>query len=265
MTRMATAFRSKGFGFALISFRGCSGEDNDSPGSYHFGFTTDIRHLVNEMHERYPDKKLYLSGFSLGGNVILKYLGELGDKAIELNIVGAIVVSVPFDPVASQPKLDSGFSRAVYSENFLKTLKAKAELKYKRFPGSFDIEAIRACKTIGDFDQAFIAPVFGFKDKIDYYRQTGSKWWLNKIRVPAICINARDDPFIEETALPDDSHVGDIAPVRLIYHDKGGHCGFLSHEKVPNGWLAEEMSRALLHIDTEYEKYLKANATFILT
>jgi predicted alpha/beta-fold hydrolase len=218
------------------------------------------------LHQRYPNKKIYLSGFSLGGNVILKYLGELGDRASkDLNIIGAVATSVPFDPLASQPKLDQGFSRAVYSENFLKTLKAKAELKILRFPGSFDIEAVRRCKTIGDFDQAFIAPVFGYLDKEDYYRKTGSKWWLSKIRVPTVCINALDDPFIEETALPTDRDTQG-APVRLIYHRHGGHCGFMAHTPpAAHGWLAEEMARALLHIHTEYEKYLKVNASYIFT
>ena len=264
---MATAYASKGFGFCLISFRGCSGEDNDSPGSYHFGFTTDVRHLVEILHERYPEKMFYLSGFSLGGNVILKYLGEIGDQARDLNIIGAVATSVPFDPLASQPKLDTGFSRALYSENFLLTLKQKAELKHKRFPNSFDIEAVRRCKTIGDFDQAFIAPVFGYLDKNDYYRKTGSKWWLHKIRVPSICINALDDPFIEETALPTAQDIGDLAPVRLIYHKHGGHCGFKPHgpPPAPHGWLAEEMACALLHIHNEYINYLKLNASYIFS
>ena len=115
---------------------------------------------------------------------------------------------------------------------------------------------------------AFIAKIYGFRDKIDYYRQSGSKWWLNKIRVPSIAINARDDPFIEESSLPNDSDlvIGSVdensktrsneqllAPVKLIYTNRGGHCGYLSSlwssRSVPSwGWLAEELSRALKHI-----------------
>ncbi len=266
ITRMATAYASKGFGFCLVSFRGCNGVDNDSPGSYHFGFTQDVDFVTRTIHERFPTKKIYLSGFSLGGNVILKYLGELGDNALSLNVIGGIATCVPFNPIECQPKLDTGFNRAIYSENFLKTLKEKAELKIKRFPDAFDIETVRQCKTIGDFDQAFIAPIYGFKDKYDYYRQTGSLWWLPKIRVPTIVINALDDPFVEESSLPTLADIGPTAPVRVIYHAYGGHCGFKADQPpAPHGWLAEEMSLALSHIDRQYERFSQANASFIFS
>lgn len=129
-------------------------------------------------------------------------------------------------------------------------MKAKAEKQIVRFPNAFDIEAVRACNTIGDFDEAYIAKIYGFRDKVDYYRQSGSKWWLNKIRVPVIAINAIDDPFIEETSLPTEEDIGEEAPVRLILHEKGGHCGFLAREedRAAHGWLAEELGRALEHI-----------------
>jgi predicted alpha/beta-fold hydrolase len=123
-------------------------------------------HLLTIIRERYPSKEIYFSGFSLGGNVVLKLLGELGDRAKEMRIKGCAVTCVPFDPVQSQIKLDVGFNRAVYSENFLQTLKKKAEQQILLFPGAFDIEAIRACKTIGDFDEAFIAKIYGFADKV---------------------------------------------------------------------------------------------------
>lgn len=132
----------------------------------------------------------------------------------------------------------------------MRTLKAKAEKQHKKFPQAFDIDAIRRCSAIGDFDDAYIAKIYGFEDKIDYYRKTGSKWWLSKIRVPSIAVNAVDDPFIEASSLPGEADVG-AAPVRLIYHEKGGHCGFVSRDNEhPHGWLAEELGRALKHIDT---------------
>ena len=111
----------------------------------------------------YPSKKIYLSGFSLGGNVCLKFLGELGELAEERNIFGSVVSCVPFDPVASHYKLDSpGFNRIVYSGNFLKTLKEKAERQILQFPGAYDIDAIRRSTTIGEFDELFIAKLYGF-------------------------------------------------------------------------------------------------------
>ena len=127
---------------------------------------------------------------------------------------------------------------------------------------------MRACKTIGEYDDAYVARVYGFRDKFHYYRASGSKWWLHKIRVPAFAINARDDPFIQEDSLPTAEDVGDVAPARLIYHDHGGHCGFYTDQAtmkyegeeqlvVPSaaavpahGWIAEELSRCIDHIHT---------------
>jgi len=271
VTKMASSFLSKGFSCCLISFRSCGGVDNLTPGAYHLGFTEDVKLVCKEIRRRYPSKQIYLSGFSLGGNVCLKACGELQEAAgtSEWGIGGVVCCSVPFDPVASQGKIDKGFNRAVYSANFLRTLKEKAERKIIQFPGSFDIERIRACKTIGEFDDAFICQIYGFAGKEDYYRRTGSKWWLPQIRVPTIVINARDDPFIDESSLPTEDDVGPSAPVRIIYTEKGGHCGFMGATKsslkvegeekedssvASYGWLADEMGRALHHIYVSNQK-----------
>lgn len=139
-----------------------------------------------------------------------------------------------------------------------------------RFSDAFDIEKVRNCHTIGDFDDAYIAPIYHFKDKLDYYQQTASRWYLRRIRIPTIAINAIDDPFIEADSLPTSDDVGE-APVRLIYHDYGGHCGFVADETsyrdpgiaidtdepitVPDhGWLAEEMARAIVHIHNGFDR-----------
>lgn len=132
----------------------------------------------------------------------------------------------------------------------------KAELQNAQFPGLFDIEKVRQARTIGEIDDFYVAPLFGFKDKFDYYEKCGSKAFLSRIRVPTVAINAIDDPFIEAKALPKAEHVQD-APVRLIYHRYGGHCGFWAStmSSKPNsppvpshGWLGEELSRALDYI-----------------
>lgn len=160
----------------------------------------------------------------------------------------------------------------------MKTLKVKAEKEHERFPGAFDIEAIRKVTEIGDFDDLYIAKIFGFTDKVDYYRKTGSKWWIPMIRVPAIAINARDDPFIRESSLPTADDIGPTAPVRTIYHEYGGHGGFSFEDKdsyvhygpanpdeklsdneqqfqIPSyGWLAHEMARVIDHI--HYHSFL---------
>ena len=252
VTKMTTAYLNLGLSCVLVSFRGCGGEDNDTPGGYHLGFTSDVDFVTALLHERYPRRLLYLSGFSLGGNVCLKFLGELGEAAPARAIAGCAVTCVPFDPVASQGKLDKGLNRILYSENFLATLKLKAERQIAKFPGAFDIESIRKCRTIGEFDDEFISKIYSFDGKEDYYRKNGAKWFLNTIRVPTVAINARDDPFIEESSLPTRVDVGDVAPVRLCYHDNGGHCGFIANKleavELSTGWLAYEMSRFIEHI-----------------
>lgn len=172
--------------------------------------------------------------------------------------MGAAVFCVPFDTVQCQVKIDQGFNKLVYSGNFLLSLKKKAERQYEKFgkenPNFIDIKAIRACSKIGDFDQAYIVPIYGFKDKLDYYTQSGSKQYLNKIRVPTIAINAVDDPLVDEFTLPTEKDDIGSAPVRLIYTPKGGHCGYLA-VRTPSlpahGWISEEISRALLHIHSQ--------------
>lgn len=133
-------------------------------------------------------------------------------------------------------------------------MKKKAERQYERFPGSFDIEAIRNATTIGEFDDAYIAKIYGFQDKFDYYAKCGSKQYLKKIHVPTIAINARDDPFIESSSLPTEADVHE-APVRLIFHEYGGHCGFDTSAAPRHGWLAEELISALQHFALELQKH----------
>lgn len=238
VTKMATAFIESDFHCCLVSFRGCSGEENLTPGAYHLGFTDDLNQITSHIQSIFPSYDIYLSGFSLGGNVCLKFLGELGFDADTRNIRGAVVCSVPFDPVASQHKLDDqGFNRIVYSGNFLATLRQKALRKHAKFPGLFNIDEILKADTIGQFDDNFIAKIYGFANKTDYYRKTGSKWFLSRIRVPVVAINARDDPFIEEMSLPSEldlkvESAGDtLAPVKLVYTKNGGHCGFMTGEE----------------------------------
>ena len=250
ITKMAHCYSSKGYEVVLKSFRGCSeGEDNRKLGAYHLGFTDDLRTLVERLHEEDSARRIFLSGFSLGGNVILKYLGEQGEKALQLGVSGAVVTCVPFDPASCQVKLDlNTFNRGIYIENFLSSLKRKAEAKNLRFPGVLDMDKLRAARTIGEFDEYFIARAFGFKDKLDYYEKCGSKRFLSSIAVPTIAINARDDPFVMEEHLPTYEDDVGAAPVRLIYKSKGGHCGFLSSGPEGNYWLPNEMARALDHI-----------------
>mmetsp|Transcript_34884 Transcript_34884/g.44490 ORF Transcript_34884/g.44490 Transcript_34884/m.44490 type:complete len:438 (-) Transcript_34884:228-1541(-) len=258
-SKMALAYQRAGFNVAVKLFRGCGGLENRTPRAYHVGFTEDLDFVLRKLKEEsdYSKQSFYLSGFSLGGNVICKYLGEIGHKAEDMGILGAAVTCVPFDCVGCQKKLDGrAFSRIVYSKNFLKTLIPKAEEYLERFPGTIDLdlERIKSVQTIGEFDDLFIAQIFGFDNYVDYYTKSSSKQYLKGVKVPLFALNARDDPFIEESTLPTEDDL-ENAPVHLYYTKKGGHCGFLHNDY--NGspdrcWLADELANFISHVDQAY-------------
>jgi len=254
---MAKAFAAQGFDVVALNFRGCCGQDNLQPYAYHLGWTEDLAFAIRRLHGQDPRRRLFLTGFSLGGNVILKCLGELGDEAARLGVEGAAVACVPFDAVRSSGKIDApGFNRLVYAGNFLSTLKGKAARKAAQGEVPYDMARVLACTRIGDFDDEVIAKLHGFRDKVDYYTQSCSKQYLPRIRVPALVVNALDDPFIDARGLPAQGDVGD-APVRLVYHKHGGHCGFIERGERPgtpeeDRWLPLELARFLAHVDTPF-------------
>lgn len=263
---MAKAYVQRGFDVLALNFRGCCGVDNLKPYSYHLGFTDDLTYVLRRLHAEDPCRRVYLTGFSLGGNVILKCLGELGEDAVSLGVEGAAVACVPFDAVRSSSKIDTGFNRWVYADNFLKTLKVKAAQKWKKHresldgeelgEGPYDLERVLACSRIGDFDDEVIAKLHNFDGKVDYYTQSCSKQYLPRIRIPALVINARDDPFINENGLPAPDEVGE-GTVRLVYHKHGGHCGFLTGQeekghREEERWLPTELARFLMHVDVPF-------------
>lgn len=264
---MAKAFARRGFDVLALNFRGCCGTENLKAYSYHLGFTDDLKFAIQRLFAEEPRRRIYLTGFSLGGNVILKCLGELGEEAASMGVQGAAVACVPFDAVRSSSKIDTGFNRWVYAANFLSTLKVKAAKKYETHQRHregkgvdkelYDLDRVLACSTIGDFDDEVVAKLHNFEDKIDYYRQSCSKQYLPLVRIPALVINARDDPFINEAGLPTPEDVGD-GTVRLIYHSYGGHCGFLTgQEKTSHDderWLPTELARFLEHVDRPFRE-----------
>ena len=210
-TDLGQAYVDDGFDVVCINFRGCCGSPNDSLGGYHLGFTDDLRHFLHLMSELWEsnddfDKRpVYLSGFSLGANVVVKCLGELEDVAMSLyNVHGAAVVGAPFDAERNVQQVDApGFNRVIYSRNFLKTLKKRAQLQLDRFCDSdpltplFDYNRVMAATTIAEFDDAAIAKIYGFKDNIDYYRSTSCYYYLPGVAVPLFILNAADDPFFD--------------------------------------------------------------------
>jgi hypothetical protein len=219
---LMAAIQRLGWRGVVPHFRGCSGEPNRLPRAYHSGDSAEIGYILTRLRQAEPT--LYTAGVSLGGNALLKWLGEQGDAACEV-VQAAATVSAPLDLPAAGAALDRGFTR-IYSAHFLRTLKRKALAKLDRFPGLYDRQALLALNTIKAFDTLVTAPLHGYRDADDYWRQSASKPWLPHIRVPTLVINARNDPFMPGETLPGPDAVS--AQVALEFPAQGGHVGFVT-------------------------------------
>lgn len=212
---------------AVIHFRGCSGIPNRLSRAYHAGDSIEIdwmlQRIINQTQAVSAIQPIYIIGVSLGGNALLKWLGEKGEHAKEI-VAGVATVSVPLDLAAAGSALDTGFNQ-VYTRHFLDTLKDKAFDKLAQFPGLFDAKALKKCSSIYDFDNLVTAPLHGFKNTDEYWRLSSSKQWLGHIKVPTLVINARNDPFMSSSALPSRYEVS--SAVTLEFPPEGGHAGFM--------------------------------------
>jgi predicted alpha/beta-fold hydrolase len=237
-------FQELGWRGAVVHFRGCSGTPNRLPRAYHAGDSEEIDRILHKVRERNQSlgssAPLYVIGISLGGNALLKWLGEQGKKACHI-IDGAVTVSVPLDLVAAGKALDSGFNR-LYTQHFLGTLKKKVLKKLDNFPGLFDAVAVAECTTLYQFDNLVTAPLHGFSNTDEYWVLSSSKPWLKHIQVPTLVINARNDPFMPSSSLPAQTDVS--CSVSLEFPAEGGHVGFLSSPFPGNlTWLPERVIR----------------------
>lgn len=206
-------------------FRGCSGESNRLPRAYHSGDSLEIDWILRRLRQQFPENSICAAGVSLGGNALLKWLGEQGGEALDV-IDAAVAVSAPVDLPVAGKVLDTGFNQMTYTREFLHSLKRKALQKLAQHPDLFDANALRAATTLRQFDDIFTAPLHGFRDVDDYWTRASSKPWLPHIRVPTLLINARNDPFLPAFALPKQHEVA--AQVALEYPATGGHVGFVS-------------------------------------
>jgi len=222
-----------GLRVTFMHFRGCSGEPNRLPRAYHSGDTGDIRYLVDTLRRRDPNTPLAAVGFSLGGNALLKYLGE---REANTPLAAALAVSVPFDLDACATRIDSGFSR-VYQARLVRQMQQSTRARASRL-GSLpiDMEAMARARSFREFDDAVTAPLHGFADARDYYARASSAPYLSRIAVPARLIQARDDPFVGPGPVPSPD---DVAPaVELDVSDHGGHVGFVAARNgLPLWWL----------------------------
>lgn len=211
---------------ALI-FRTCNGEMTRTRRLYHSGETTDLDGVVRRLIREHPNQPLALAGFSLGGNVLLKWLGERGED-LPQQVRAAAAVSVPFDLERGSRFIEHGFAR-VYTRHFLRSLRAKARAKLKHDPGLFDADALERARTLFDFDDAVTAPVHGFADATDYYRRSSSLRFLSAIRCPTLLLSAYDDPFLPPAVLQEVERVArGNRYLTVEFHQRGGHVGFIS-------------------------------------
>jgi phosphomannomutase / phosphoglucomutase len=241
---MATV-QARGWHGVVAHFRGCSGEDNRLPRAYFAGDSEDIERILRHVKSQHADAPVYAVGVSLGGNALLKWLGEQGEAAYAL-VERAAGISAPLDLTAAGRTLDRGFNRRVYTARFLVTLKAKALRKAARFPGVLDADAIAAATTFREFDTLVTARLHGFRDAEDYWLKVSSKPLLKSIAVPTLIINARNDPFLPAWALPSRDEVSPA--VTLEQPDTGGHVAFPSGPFPGNlDWLPK---RLMQHFDT---------------
>lgn len=221
------AARGRGWAADVLAFRSCGGEPNRLLRSYHSGETGDLDFVVRTLIAAQPHQPIVLTGVSLGGNVLLKWLGERAE-CVPSQVVAAAAVSVPFDLARGSMHLQRGFSK-LYESYFLRSLRRKALGKAARFPGRLDRAAIARARTLWDFDDAVTAPIHGFRDARDYYDQSSSIRFLGRVRVPTLLLNAVDDPFLPSSVLDE---VRMIAKTNSALHvefvAKGGHVGFIS-------------------------------------
>ncbi|WBY00324.1 alpha/beta hydrolase [Ramlibacter tataouinensis] len=214
--------RDQGLAYVVPHFRGCSGEINLGPRAYHSGDYEEVDWILQRLRERHRGPLLAV-GVSLGGNALLRWAGESGSQAARLADAVAAVCS-PLDLAAGGAAIGRGFNRLVYTTMFLRSMRPKALRKLAQHPGLFDREAMLAARDLYAFDNVFTAPLHGFRNTDDYWARASAKPHLARIRLPALALNARNDPFVPASSLPRAAEVGGW--VTLWQPRQGGHVGF---------------------------------------
>jgi predicted alpha/beta-fold hydrolase len=228
----------RGWGATVWYFRSCGDRPNRTRRFYHAGETTDLEFVVSRVARDHPAAPIVLVGYSLGGNVLLKWLGERGDTRSP-DVRGAAAVSVPFDLARGARQISRGFAR-VYETYFLRSLKRKSSAKLAQFPDLADPRRVENARSLYDFDDAVTAPVHGFASADDYYSRSSALRFLSAIRVPTLLLSARDDPFLPASVL-DEVLVaaGKTSALTLEFLPSGGHVGFVGGQPWRPTYYAE--------------------------
>lgn len=221
---MLAGARNLGWSADVLVFRGCGGELNTARRFYHSGETSDLDEVVRRLRSEDQRAPFVFAGFSLGGNVLLKWLGERGLRA---DAVAAAAVSVPYDLERGARHIHTGFAR-VYERNFLVSLKRKAAVKRRLFPDLPSDDELSAMRSIFDFDDRVTAPVHGFRDATDYYSRSSALGFLPSIGTHTLLLSARDDPFLPHDVLDQvDRVAGSNDKLHPEFVSRGGHVGFV--------------------------------------
>jgi len=233
---------AQGWGSVAINWRGCSGEPNLLPRAYHSGASDDLAEVIGHLQASRPMAPLHAVGYSLGGNVLLKYLGETGSSC---PLRKAAAVSVPFRLDQCADRIGLGFSR-VYQAHFMKAMVAYVRDKQQRFQREGLLNHLGALQSLGplhgmrtfwDFDGRFTAPLHGYSDAQDYYRRASSRYYLPAIATPTLLIQAADDPFVFRHSVPEPTELS--ATTTLELHRRGGHVGFVEGSPLKPGYYLE--------------------------
>lgn len=238
-----SAAEELGFSFAMPHFRGCSGPINHAARAYHSGDWQEIDWMLKRFAEERPVREIYAVGVSLGGNALMLWAGHKKHQAMQ-SVAAVAAISAPLDLSAAGEELGRGFNRWVYGRMFLRTMKAKARAKWHQFPDLFDLKRANSAKTLREFDDAFTAPVHGFKGVDDYWCRASAKPWLRDVQVPSLLLNAVNDPFVPAASLPS---VSDVSTSITLWHPaQGGHVGFPVRSGNRLSWHGLAMPRAVL-------------------
>ncbi len=233
MRGMVRALNRRRWDALALNFRGCCGEPNRKLRMYHSGETEDLQAVINHASALGAYSQLALVGFSLGGNAILKYLGEQGSGVAPI-LRAAVTISVPCDLSACSIRLEEFLNRP-YLKRFLRMLRGKMETKSLMAPDIVRIAGYDQIKTLKEFDDRYTAPLHGFKDADDYYSQSSCKQFLNTISIPTLLINAADDPFLSATCFPTkEAEANQNLFLEVPKH--GGHVGFMARNRELEYW-----------------------------
>lgn len=231
MLGMSKVLFDAGFSVVAWNYRGCGGRMNQTPLFYHSGATYDLEQVVAQLPGD-EDLPVLLVGFSLGGNLVLRYLGEQGEAAPK-RIAAAAAISVPLMLADGAEYLMQGLSK-VYTRNFLKSLRQKIAQKAPQYPGHYRVEWLPKVQSLRDFDEHFTAPIHGYAGADDYYARASAAFVLEQIARPVLLLQAQNDPFLPPSCFPQPAN----ELIHRLYTPQGGHVGFVQHGKAKS--FAEE-------------------------